>query len=88
MSFALFAELCCDRFIPNDTEMSSKEESTCTQRCVCTYLCLLCAFVGGMINVISGPNNSGKSVYLKQVGLIVYLAHVGSVRSCFRTSYP
>ena len=28
--------------------------------------------------VFIGPNNSGKSVYLKQVGLIVYLAHVGS----------
>jgi DNA mismatch repair protein MSH5 len=30
------------------------------------------------IMVLTGPNNSGKSVYLKQVGLTVYLAHVGS----------
>lgn len=28
--------------------------------------------------VLTGPNHSGKSVYLKQVALIVYLAHVGS----------
>ncbi|UYV80047.1 msh-5 [Cordylochernes scorpioides] len=28
--------------------------------------------------IITGPNASGKSVYLKQVALIVYLAHVGS----------
>ena len=28
--------------------------------------------------VITGPNFSGKSVYLKQVATIVYLAHVGS----------
>ncbi len=28
--------------------------------------------------VITGPNHSGKSVYLKQVALIVYLAHIGS----------
>lgn len=28
--------------------------------------------------IMTGPNFSGKSVYLKQVALIVYLAHVGS----------
>ncbi|KAH8889520.1 hypothetical protein GQ53DRAFT_825406 [Thozetella sp. PMI_491] len=28
--------------------------------------------------VLTGPNHSGKSVYLKQVALIVYLAHIGS----------
>ncbi|KAI1304784.1 putative MSH5 protein [Xylaria venustula] len=27
--------------------------------------------------IITGPNHSGKSVYLKQVALIVYLAHIG-----------
>ncbi|CAO2650650.1 Nn.00g019420.m01.CDS01 [Neocucurbitaria sp. VM-36] len=31
----------------------------------------------GML-VLTGPNYSGKSVYLKQVALIVFLAHVGS----------
>lgn len=28
--------------------------------------------------VVTGPNHSGKSVYLKQVALIVYMAHIGS----------
>ncbi|KAK0730594.1 muts domain V-domain-containing protein [Lasiosphaeris hirsuta] len=28
--------------------------------------------------VLTGPNNSGKSMYMKQVALIVYLAHIGS----------
>jgi DNA mismatch repair protein MSH5 len=28
--------------------------------------------------VVTGPNHSGKSVYLKQVALTVYLAHIGS----------
>ncbi|KJZ71201.1 hypothetical protein HIM_09407 [Hirsutella minnesotensis 3608] len=28
--------------------------------------------------VLTGPNQSGKSVYLKQVAIIVYLAHIGS----------
>ena len=28
--------------------------------------------------LMTGPNQSGKSIYLKQVALIVYMAHVGS----------
>ena len=32
---------------------------------------------GGRVHLLSGPNSSGKSVYMKQVGLIVYLAHLG-----------
>ncbi|GAB1311213.1 hypothetical protein MFIFM68171_01423 [Madurella fahalii] len=28
--------------------------------------------------ILTGPNNSGKTVYMKQVALIVYLAHIGS----------
>ncbi|CAG9538643.1 unnamed protein product [Cercopithifilaria johnstoni] len=30
------------------------------------------------IKVLMGPNASGKSVYLKQIGIIVFLAHIGS----------
>ncbi|PKA58124.1 DNA mismatch repair protein MSH5 [Apostasia shenzhenica] len=32
----------------------------------------------GRINVITGPNYSGKSIYVKQVALVVFLSHVGS----------
>ncbi|KAK6642412.1 hypothetical protein RUM43_003914 [Polyplax serrata] len=38
-------------------------------------------FLGGdghFMKIITGPNASGKSVYLKQVALIAYLAHIGS----------
>jgi DNA mismatch repair protein MSH5 len=28
--------------------------------------------------VLTGPNYSGKSIYLKQVGIIVFMAHIGS----------
>lgn len=31
----------------------------------------------GRVAVVTGPNASGKSVYLEQVGIIVYLAHIG-----------
>ncbi|XP_064476724.1 mutS protein homolog 5-like [Ornithodoros turicata] len=30
------------------------------------------------VKVITGPNSCGKSIYLKQVALVVYLAHIGS----------
>ena len=30
------------------------------------------------VKLISGPNASGKSVYLKSVGIVAYLAHIGS----------
>lgn len=32
----------------------------------------------GRINIITGPNYSGKSIYVKQVALIVFLSHIGS----------
>ncbi|XP_027939204.1 DNA mismatch repair protein MSH5 isoform X1 [Vigna unguiculata] len=32
----------------------------------------------GRINIITGPNFSGKSIYIKQIAIIVFLSHIGS----------
>lgn len=69
----ILQELVVPTFIANDTGLlggTGQEHSS--------------AMPGGMMSespsimVITGPNHSGKSVYLKQVALIVYLAHIGS----------
>lgn len=30
-----------------------------------------------LVNILTAPNSSGKSLYMRQVGLIVYMAHIG-----------
>ena len=37
-----------------------------------------CHANAGLIKVVTGPNFSGKSVYIKQVALITLMAHIGS----------
>ena len=43
---------------------------------------------GGRVHFLTGPNSSGKSVYMKQVGLIVFLAHLGCFVPASSASIP
>ena len=36
----------------------------------------------GKTKIITGPNGSGKTVYLEQIALITYMAHIGSFVPC------
>ena len=50
------------------------------EKCVSTFVSNS-TFMGGehdKLMILTGPNACGKSVYLKQIGLIVFLAHLGS----------
>ena len=51
------------------------------EKCVSTFVSNS-TFLGGehdKLMILTGPNACGKSVYLKQIGLIVFLAHLGTV---------
>ena len=69
-------------FIPNDTLLAGGEgESVDGQQemssVVPQYRTEDGSVVPSMI-LVTGPNFSGKSVYLKQVAIIVFMAHAGS----------
>ena len=66
-------ELCVDTFIPNDIRLGVEDGPD--------------AGIHGIIVIIlwnlntsqlTGPNCSGKSIYLKTAALIVFMAHIGS----------
>lgn len=79
-------ELIVPSYVPNDAYLvGGQADSAETQRPSSEYSSLTASVTaagptpaGPTMLMMTGPNYSGKSVYLKQIALIVYLAHIGS----------
>ncbi|KAI1436577.1 putative MSH5 protein [Xylaria sp. CBS 124048] len=70
-------ELVTPSFIPNDCFMASGTGES-AEKNGHNLPCETDSFSESPSTIIlTGPNHSGKSVYLKQVAIIVYLAHIG-----------
>lgn len=59
-------ELVVPSFVPNDCDIRGHESPGSRSH------------GNGQAIILTGPNHSGKSIYLKQTAIIVYLAHIGS----------
>ncbi|KAF1911832.1 muts domain V-domain-containing protein [Ampelomyces quisqualis] len=68
-------ELTVSSFVPNDTHLVGGMGNDAPD---CESNLDHSGAEGPSMLVLTGPNYSGKSVYLKQVALIVFMAHVGS----------
>ncbi|KAI4729264.1 hypothetical protein E4T49_02943 [Aureobasidium sp. EXF-10728] len=78
----ILQEKVVSNFIPNDTLLAGGEGEPAAEQqgslpAGSQYLTEDGTVVPSMI-LVTGPNFSGKSVYLKQVAIIVFMAHIGS----------
>lgn len=78
----ILQEKVVSNFIPNDTLIAGGEGETKDAQqedppVITQYQTEDGHVVPSMV-LVTGPNFSGKSVYLKQVAIIVFMAHVGS----------
>jgi DNA mismatch repair protein MSH5 len=74
----ILQELSVSSYIPNDTYLSTRQRSSSSLGDALGSLNETNdGPQGPSVLIMTGPNYSGKSVYLKQVALIVYLAHIG-----------
>ncbi|CAG8886991.1 unnamed protein product [Penicillium egyptiacum] len=67
----ILQELAVSSYVPNDTLLAGGNESETNDAASFTDS-------NPSMLLLTGPNYSGKSVYIKQVALIVYLAQIGS----------
>lgn len=78
----LLQELSVPSFVPNDAFLVGgadiKEDYGTAPASSISNQCKPTGKKSPNMLILTGPNYSGKSVYLKQVALIVYMAHIGS----------
>lgn len=63
-------ELLVPSFVPNDCHISTEQDEPMSEDEQSGF--------APQALLLTGPNHSGKSIYLKQTAIIVYLAHIGS----------
>lgn len=78
----ILQEKVVSNFIPNDTLLAGGEGGSSIEHQEQSSVALQCCTEDGSVvpsmTLVTGPNFSGKSVYLKQVAIIVFMAHIGS----------
>ena len=71
-------ELCVSQFVPNDLILSAEPAHSSSSTNSFGGGGIGDHTMGGLARIVTGANGSGKSVYLKQAGLIVFMAQIGS----------
>ncbi|XP_067220517.1 mutS protein homolog 5 [Chanodichthys erythropterus] len=71
---------CCPTLTPNQRLVLIESRHPLLELCTAVFVSntYISSETEGKVKVITGPNSSGKSIYLKQVGLIVFMALIGS----------
>ncbi|GLA02787.1 mutS protein msh5 [Aspergillus niger] len=74
----ILQELTVSSYVPNDTYLIGRRTQRESLEPICSTLKPYENECEPSMLLLTGPNYSGKSVYMKQVALIIYLAQVGS----------
>lgn len=74
----LLQEMCVASFVPNDTYVEGGDDQARSASPESSQS----PIDGPSMLLLTGPNYSGKSVYMKSIALIVYMAHVGCFVPC------